>query len=138
MASPSTSKSRANAASWSDPQSVWLSPGNDIEGLRAVRAAAPDAWFLAPGIGAQGGRADEAFAAGSRADGLGILIVAARSVAQAGDPGSGRAGAPRRDRGLPRQVPERANRRFSAERTIGGGSPLSASSTPSFRPAALS
>jgi uridine monophosphate synthetase len=71
--------------SWS-PSIGLVVAGNDLEGLRAVRAAAPDAWFLAPGIGAQGGKADEAIAAGSRADGLGVLIVAARSVAQAGDP----------------------------------------------------
>jgi uridine monophosphate synthetase len=73
--------------SWSDAVGLVVA-GNDIEGLRAVRAAAPRAWFLAPGIGAQGGKADEAFAAGARADGMGILIVAARSVAGAADPGA--------------------------------------------------
>jgi uridine monophosphate synthetase len=74
-----------DCASWSDSIGLVVA-GNDIAGLRAVRAAAPRAWFLAPGIGAQGGKADEAFAAGSREDGLGILIVAARSVAGAADP----------------------------------------------------
>jgi uridine monophosphate synthetase len=74
-------------ASWSDSIGLVVA-GNDIAGLRAVRAAAPKAWFLAPGIGAQGGVADEAYAAGARADGLGILIVAARSVAGAADPGA--------------------------------------------------
>lgn len=73
--------------SWSDSIGLVVA-GNDLEGLRTVRAAAPEAWFLAPGIGAQGGQADEAFAAGARADGLGILIVAARSVANAADPGA--------------------------------------------------
>ena len=62
--------------------------GNDLVGMRAVRSVAPDAWFLSPGIGAQGGSAYEAFAAGSRSDGMGILIVAARSIAGASDPGS--------------------------------------------------
>ncbi len=76
-----------DCASWSDSVGLVVA-GNDIEGLRAVRAAAPRAWFLAPGIGAQGGRADEAFAAGSRSDGSGILIVAARSIAGAPDPGA--------------------------------------------------
>jgi uridine monophosphate synthetase len=76
-----------DCASWSDSVGLVVA-GNDIAGLRAVRAAAPRAWFLAPGIGAQGGKADEAFTAGSRADGLGILIVAARSVAGASDPGA--------------------------------------------------
>jgi uridine monophosphate synthetase len=73
-------------ASWSDSIGLVVA-GNDVPGLRAVRAAAPNAWFLAPGIGAQGGSADEAFAAGAREDGRGILIVAARSVAGAADPG---------------------------------------------------
>jgi uridine monophosphate synthetase len=72
-------------ASWSTAVGLVVA-GNDLAGLRAVRAAAPRAWFLAPGIGAQGGKADEAFAAGSREDGLGVLIVAARSVAVAADP----------------------------------------------------
>ncbi len=62
--------------------------GNDPEALAAVRAAAHDAWFLSPGIGAQGGKADEAFRAGARADGSGILVVAARSVSGAADPGA--------------------------------------------------
>ena len=76
-----------DCASWSEAIGLVVA-GNDIAGLRAVRAAAPRAWFLAPGIGAQGGKADEAFAAGSRTDGMGILIVAARSVAGASDPGT--------------------------------------------------
>ncbi|TXT47230.1 MAG: uridine monophosphate synthetase [Spirochaetes bacterium] len=61
--------------------------GNDPTALAHVRSAAPQAWFLSPGIGAQGGRADLAVSAGARADGLGILVVAARSVAKADDPG---------------------------------------------------
>jgi uridine monophosphate synthetase len=60
--------------------------GNDLEALAAVRAAAPGAWFLSPGIGAQGGKAEDALRAGARADGSGVLVVAARSVAGAGNP----------------------------------------------------
>jgi uridine monophosphate synthetase len=73
-------------ASWSESVGLVVA-GNDLAGLRAVRAAAPRAWFLAPGIGAQGGSADAAFAAGSREDGTGILVVAVRSIAEARDPG---------------------------------------------------
>lgn len=62
--------------------------GNDVESLELVRSAVPDAWFLAPGIGAQGGTADAAIAAGVREDGLGILANVSRSVAGAEDPGS--------------------------------------------------
>lgn len=44
-----------------------------------LRACMPDAWFLVPGVGAQGAGPAEALA-GRRADGLGSLVVAARSV----------------------------------------------------------
>jgi uridine monophosphate synthetase len=71
--------------SWSDRIGLVVA-GNDPGALAAVRAAAPEAWFLAPGIGAQGGKAEEAIAAGARKDGRGVLVVAARSVAGAADP----------------------------------------------------
>lgn len=73
------------AASWSERVGVVVA-GNDAAALAAARAAAPRAWFLAPGIGTQGGKVDEAVAAGARDDGSGILVVAARSVAGAPDP----------------------------------------------------
>jgi uridine monophosphate synthetase len=73
-------------ASWSDSVGLVVA-GNDLPALRAARAAAPLAWFLAPGIGAQGGSADAAFEAGAREDGSGILVVAVRSIAEARDPG---------------------------------------------------
>ncbi len=62
--------------------------GNDYEGLSRVRAAAPDAWFLAPGVGAQGGEAGKALAAGTRKDGYGMLVVVVRAVCGAADPGA--------------------------------------------------
>jgi uridine monophosphate synthetase len=74
-------------ASWSDKVGL-VAAGNDIEGMRKVRAAAPAAWLLAPGIGAQGGDIGEAWLAGMRGDGLGVLPVAARSVADSRDPGA--------------------------------------------------
>ncbi len=46
---------------------------------RRLRALAPSAWFLVPGVGAQGGSVADALA-GARPDGLGALAVAARSV----------------------------------------------------------
>lgn len=72
---------------WSDRVGLVVA-GNDPDALARVRAAAPGAWFLSPGIGAQGGRADEALRAGARADGSGVLVMAARSVAGAADPGA--------------------------------------------------
>ncbi len=71
--------------SWSERVGLVVA-GNDPVALREVRAVAPSAWFLAPGIGTQGGKADEALAAGARADGYGVLVMAARSVADAPDP----------------------------------------------------
>lgn len=56
------------------------------EAIRATRAAAPDAWFLIPGIGAQGGDLEASVAAGIRADQQGIVVNASRSIAQAQDP----------------------------------------------------
>ncbi len=50
------------------------------EALVDVRAAAPDAWFLVPGIGAQGGDLAATLAAGLRSDGKGLLINVSRGV----------------------------------------------------------
>jgi uridine monophosphate synthetase len=54
--------------------------------LRAVRAIAPQAWFLVPGIGAQGGDLEGTIAAGLREDGLGLTISISRGVCHAPDP----------------------------------------------------
>jgi uridine monophosphate synthetase len=54
--------------------------------MARVRALAPDLWFLVPGIGAQGGDLARTLAAGLRADGLGLIINASRSLSQAADP----------------------------------------------------
>lgn len=56
--------------------------------LAAVRARAPRAWFLAPGVGAQGADLTEALHAGLRSDGLGVLISVSRGVSRAVDPGA--------------------------------------------------
>ena len=56
------------------------------QALADVRAVAPGAWLLAPGIGAQGGDLQAALSAGLRADGLGVLVAATRGVTQADDP----------------------------------------------------
>jgi uridine monophosphate synthetase len=54
--------------------------------MARVRAVAPYLWFLAPGIGAQGGDLEGALRAGLREDGLGMVIPVSRGVAQAADP----------------------------------------------------
>jgi orotidine-5'-phosphate decarboxylase len=55
--------------------------------LARVRAAAPDLWFLSPGVGTQGGDLRVALEAGLRADGSGMLINVSRSIARAENPG---------------------------------------------------
>jgi uridine monophosphate synthetase len=58
------------------------------EALQSVRAIAPNAWLLVPGIGAQGGAVDEAIPAGVRADGSGLIVNVARGVTLAMDHGA--------------------------------------------------
>ncbi len=73
------------AVSWSP--AVGLVVGATYpQALAEVRSVAPKAWLLAPGIGAQGGDLEAALSAGLRADGLGVLVAATRSVTQAKDP----------------------------------------------------
>lgn len=61
--------------------------GTYPEALRAVRAVAPQAWFLVPGLGTQGGDAAEAIPAGLRDDGAGLIVSASRSIILADDHG---------------------------------------------------
>ncbi len=56
------------------------------EALARVRAAAPDIWILAPGVGAQGGDLSAALQAGLRADGLGMLVPVSRGISRAENP----------------------------------------------------
>ena len=56
------------------------------EALARVRALVPGAWILLPGIGAQGGDADAALAAGLRPDGLGLVVNSSRGIIAAADP----------------------------------------------------
>jgi uridine monophosphate synthetase len=75
------------AAGWNRLNNVGLVVGATYPtALARVRAAAPDLWILLPGIGTQGGDLEAALAAGLRADGLGILVSASRSIAQASNP----------------------------------------------------
>jgi len=56
------------------------------EALARVRALVPRAWILLPGIGAQGGDAEAALAAGLREDGLGLVVNSSRGILCAADP----------------------------------------------------
>ncbi len=57
------------------------------EAIQRVRQAAPDMWFLVPGVGTQGGELEEVFRYGLREDRRGVLINISRSIAQADHPG---------------------------------------------------
>ncbi len=75
------------ARSWNGLNNVGLVVGaTDPQSMAQVRAVAPELWFLVPGIGAQGGDLAASLNAGLRADGLGMLINASRSIARAADP----------------------------------------------------
>ncbi|RPJ39536.1 MAG: orotidine-5'-phosphate decarboxylase, partial [Chloroflexi bacterium] len=76
------------AQSWDDRGNIGLVVGaTQPESLRRARQAAPGLWFLAPGVGAQGGDLSTALQNGLRADGLGMLLNISRSIARAADPG---------------------------------------------------
>ena len=76
-----------HARQWNRVGNVGLVVGaTDTAAMARVRAEAPDLWFLVPGIGAQGGEIAAVLAAGLRADGLGLVISASRSIVRAADP----------------------------------------------------
>lgn len=75
------------ACEWGTSGNVGLVVGATFpDALRRAREMAPDQWFLAPGLGAQGADLKAAMRAGLREDGLGLLINVSRSIARAEDP----------------------------------------------------
>ena len=99
------------SVSWSERIGLVVA-GNDPGALASVRAVAPRAWFLAPGIGAQGGKAEDAIASGARRDGKGVLVVAARSVAGSADPAAAAASMRDQMAEITRMVASGGPRRF--------------------------
>ncbi|MEO8354906.1 MAG: orotidine-5'-phosphate decarboxylase [Chloroflexota bacterium] len=81
------------AQTWNIKNNIGLVVGaTHVGAMKRIRAAAPDMWFLAPGIGAQGGELESALKAGLRKDGKGMLIPVSRSIARAEKPGLAAAG----------------------------------------------
>ena len=75
------------AQAWNVKNNIGLVVGaTHPEALARVRAAAPDLWFLAPGVGAQGGELESALKAGLRKDGKGILLPVSRGISRAENP----------------------------------------------------
>ncbi|MFQ5615910.1 MAG: orotidine-5'-phosphate decarboxylase [Anaerolineales bacterium] len=75
------------AQSWNTNDNIGLVVGaTQLEALARVRDAAPDLWFLAPGVGAQGADLEGALRAGLRPDGMGMLVPVSRGIWRASDP----------------------------------------------------
>jgi len=75
------------AQSWNTKNNIGLVVGaTHVEATDRVRVAAPDLWFLAPGVGAQGGELESALRAGLRQDGRGMLIAISRGISRAESP----------------------------------------------------
>jgi uridine monophosphate synthetase len=75
------------AQSWNTKNNIGLVVGaTHVDAMKRVRAAAPDLWFLTPGVGAQGGELEAALKAGLRADGKGMLIPISRGISRAENP----------------------------------------------------
>ena len=67
--------------SWGAKDQVGLVVGaTKPDALKRVRELCPEAWILAPGVGAQGGDLRLALENGLRADGLGMIVPVSRSV----------------------------------------------------------
>jgi orotidine 5'-phosphate decarboxylase subfamily 2 len=78
----------AATTTWNSNSNVGLVVGaTDREALAAVRAVAPQAWILAPGVGFQGGDLGAALGAGLRGDGMGMLLPVSRGISRASAPG---------------------------------------------------
>jgi uridine monophosphate synthetase len=74
------------AQGWNSADNIGLVVGaTQPEALARVRKAAPETWFLVPGIGAQGGDLETALRSGLRKDGKGMLINVSRSISRASD-----------------------------------------------------
>ncbi len=75
------------AQQWNTKNNIGLVVGaTHTDAMKRVRAAAPDLWFLVPGVGTQGGDLESAMRAGLGQDGRGMLINVSRSIARADNP----------------------------------------------------
>ncbi|MEW6093628.1 MAG: orotidine-5'-phosphate decarboxylase [Chloroflexota bacterium] len=75
------------AQTWNTGNNIGLVVGaTQPKALTRVRAAAPDLWFLVPGVGAQGGDLETALKAGLRSDGKGMLVNVSRSISRSENP----------------------------------------------------
>jgi orotidine 5'-phosphate decarboxylase subfamily 2 len=75
------------AQTWNTKKNIGLVVGaTHVEPMKRIRAAAPDLWFLTPGVGAQGGDLEAAMETGLRKDGKGMLIPVSRGISRSDNP----------------------------------------------------
>ncbi len=76
------------AQQWNEKNNIGIVVGATHPQIMSnIRTSAPDLWFLAPGVGAQGGELEAALKAGLRKDGKGMLIPISRGISRAENPG---------------------------------------------------
>jgi orotidine 5'-phosphate decarboxylase subfamily 2 len=76
------------AQQWNEKNNIGIVVGATHPAIMSnIRTAAPDLWFLSPGVGAQGADLKIALESGLRKNGKGMLINVSRSIAQAENPG---------------------------------------------------
>lgn len=75
------------AQSWNTKNNIGLVVGaTHLDAMQRVREAAPNLWFLAPGVGAQGGELESTLKAGLRQDGKGVLLPISRAISRSDNP----------------------------------------------------
>jgi uridine monophosphate synthetase len=75
------------AQAWNVKNNIGLVVGaTHTDAMKRIRAVAPELWFLAPGVGAQGGELETALRAGLRKDGKGLLLPMSRAISRAENP----------------------------------------------------
>lgn len=76
------------ALAWAGGRPVGLVIGATYpDAIAEIRADGEEAWFLVPGVGAQGGDLRAVLAAGLNGRGQGVLVNSSRGILYAGDPG---------------------------------------------------
>jgi len=75
------------AQTWNEKNNVGIVVGaTHLDAMKKIREAVPNLWFLAPGVGTQGGDLESAMRAGLRKDGKGMLIPVSRAISRADNP----------------------------------------------------
>lgn len=76
------------AQQWNEKNNVGIVVGaTHPQIMEMIRAAVPDLWFLAPGVGTQGAELEITLKSGLREDGKGLLLPISRAISRADNPG---------------------------------------------------